>query len=83
MLFDTGITSGVHCATFTFGRSPGASNNLTGGKFIFSIMPYLNFILVDNKVSHSVEITSWIRYIDNIHTLFMIVGKYKIDIQEL
>jgi len=33
------------------------------------IMPYLNFILIDNKVSHSVEITSWIRYIDNMHTL--------------
>ena len=32
MLFDTGITSGVHCATFTFGRSPGASNDLTGGE---------------------------------------------------
>ena len=32
-------------------------------------MLYLNFILVDNKVSHSVEIPSWIRYIDNIHTL--------------
>ena len=28
-------------------------------------MPYLNLILIDNKVSHSVEITSWIRYIDN------------------
>jgi hypothetical protein len=32
-------------------------------------MSYLNFTLVDNKVSRSVEITSWIRYVDNIHTL--------------
>ena len=32
-------------------------------------MLYLNFILVVNKVSPSVEIPSWIRYIDNIHTL--------------
>ena len=32
-------------------------------------MPYFNFILVDNKTSHSVEITSWKRYVDNIHTL--------------
>ena len=33
-------------------------------------MPYLNFILVDNKVSHAVEITSWMRYVDNINTLW-------------
>jgi hypothetical protein len=25
---------------------------------------YFNFILVDNEVSHSVEITSWIRYLN-------------------
>jgi hypothetical protein len=37
-------------------------NWLVGDIFI---MPYLNFILIDNKVSHSVEITPWIRYIDN------------------
>ena len=38
------------------------------GRYFF-IMSYLNFTLVDNKVSRSVEITSWIRYVDNIHTL--------------
>jgi hypothetical protein len=30
---------------------------------ILFITQYLNFILVDNEVSHSVEITSWIRYL--------------------
>ena len=30
---------------------------------IFFITQYFNFILVDNEVSHSVEITSWIRYL--------------------
>jgi len=32
-------------------------------------MPYFNFILVDNKASHSMGISSWNRYVDNIHTL--------------
>ena len=34
------------------------------------MMPYLNFIFVDSKVSHAVEITSCIRYVDNIHTFW-------------
>ena len=48
----TDITAGAQYATFTCGHCPGAS------------IEYLNSIFVDNEVSHSVEITSWKRYLN-------------------
>ena len=39
------------------------AHQLSSGRFFF-ITQYFNFILVDNEVSHSVEITSWIRYLN-------------------
>jgi REP element-mobilizing transposase RayT len=56
----------VYYAIFTFGCCRGSSIDQWE---IFYIMQYFNFILVDNKTSHSVDISSWNRYVDNIHTL--------------
>jgi hypothetical protein len=39
------------------------AHQLSSGDSLF-IIQYLNLILVDNEVSHSVEITSWKRYLN-------------------
>ena len=56
------ITVGAQYAALTLSSYPGAS--IEQWEILF-ITQYLNFILVDNEVSpsHSVEITSWIRYL--------------------
>ena len=51
----TDITAGAQYAIFTCGRCP------VEQWMILFIIQYLIFILVDNEVSHSVEITSWKR----------------------
>ena len=56
----TCITVGAQYATFTLSGCPGAS--IEQWEILF-ITQYFNFILVDNEESHSVEITSWIRYL--------------------
>ena len=52
----TDIRLGAQYATLTLSSCPGASIGVRD----FFIRQYFDFILVDNEVSHSVEITSWI-----------------------
>jgi hypothetical protein len=53
----TGITVGAQYATLTV-----QAHHLSSGRLLF-IIQYFDFIPVDNEVSHSVEITSWKRYL--------------------
>ena len=54
-LCGTDITIGAQYATLTLSSCPGAP--IEKWEILF-ITQYFNFILVDNEVSHSVEITS-------------------------